>query len=53
MDWSLFLDLFTQADRFLMTIANDYGILIYVVMFMIFFLENTGFLALGMDSTLS
>ena len=40
MDWSLFLDLFTQADRFLMTIANDYGILIYIVMFMIFFLET-------------
>lgn len=40
MDWSLFADLFTNADRFLITIANEYGILIYVVMFMIFFLET-------------
>lgn len=40
MDWSLFLDLFTQADHFLITIANEYGYLIYAVMFMIFFLET-------------
>ena len=40
MDWSLFLDLFTNVDRFLITIANDYGLLIYFVMFMIFFLET-------------
>lgn len=40
MDWSLFIDLFTNADRFLITIANDYGILIYIIMFMIFFLET-------------
>ena len=31
MDWSLFIDLFTNADRFLITIANDYGILIYII----------------------
>ena len=40
MDWSLFLDLFTNVDRFFFTIANDYGLLIYFVMFMIFFLET-------------
>ena len=40
MDWSLFIDLFTNADRFLITIANDYGVLIYIIMFMIFFLET-------------
>lgn len=40
MDWSLFLDLFTNVDRFLITIASDYGLLIYFVMFMIFFLET-------------
>ena len=40
MDWSLFLDLFTNADRFLTTIATEYGILIYIVMFLIFFMET-------------
>lgn len=40
MDWSLLLDLFTNADRFLTTIATEYGILIYIVMFLIFFLET-------------
>ena len=40
MDWSLLLDLFTNVDRFLITIASDYGLLIYFVMFMIFFLET-------------
>ncbi len=40
MDWSLFIDLFTNADRFLTTIATEYGILIYIVMFLIFFMET-------------
>ena len=40
MDWSLFIDLFTNADRFLTTLATEYGILIYVVMFLIFFMET-------------
>jgi len=40
MDSSLFFELFTQADHFLVTIATNYGALIYVVMFSIFFLET-------------
>lgn len=36
----LIIDLFTHADRFLVTIANEYGMLAYVAMFCIFFLET-------------
>ena len=37
---ALIVDLFTNADRFLVTLANDYGMLIYLAMFLIFFLET-------------
>ena len=40
MDWSLLPELFTHTDHFLVTVATRYGIMIYVVMFMIFFLET-------------
>ncbi|HBC69312.1 MAG TPA: hypothetical protein DCZ56_03040 [Sutterella sp.] len=38
--WSLILDLFTHADRFLVTLATDYGALVYAAMFTIFMLET-------------
>ena len=38
----LIVELFTNADHFLVALATDYGTLIYVAMFLIFFLE-TGF----------
>lgn len=37
---TLIVDLFTHADRFLVTVANEYGMLVYVAMFTIFFLET-------------
>lgn len=38
--FSLIVDLFTNADRFLVTIATDYGMWVYAAMFLIFFLET-------------
>lgn len=40
MDWSFALELFTHTDHFLTTLATQYGILIYIVIFMIFFMET-------------
>ena len=37
---SLITELFTNADHFLVTLATDYGTLVYAVMFLIFFLET-------------
>ena len=37
---SLITELFTNADHFLVTLASDYGWLVYAVMFLIFFLET-------------
>ena len=37
---SLILELFTNADHFLVTIATEYGWLVYLAMFTIFFLET-------------
>lgn len=42
----LIVDLFTNADHFLVSLATDYGTLIYVAMFVIFFLE-TGFVVMS------
>ena len=42
----LIVDLFTNADHFLVSLATDYGTLIYVAMFLIFFLE-TGFVVMS------
>ncbi len=36
----LLINLFTHADRFLVTIATEYGPAIYAVMFLIYFLET-------------
>lgn len=36
----LVIELFTQADHFLVTIATEYGIFVYAAMFTIFFLET-------------
>lgn len=36
----LIFQLFTNADRFLITLATDYGWLVYVAMFLIFFCET-------------
>lgn len=43
---NLFVDLFTHADHFLVTLATDYGTLIYVAMAIIYFLE-TGFVVMS------
>lgn len=40
--FDLIVDLFTNADQFLVSLATDYGTLLYLAMFVIFFLE-TGF----------
>lgn len=37
---SLITELFTNADHFLVTLATDYGWLVYAVMFLIFFFET-------------
>ena len=37
---SLILELFTNADHFLITLATEYGWLVYVAMFLIFFFET-------------
>lgn len=42
----LLLELFTNVDQFLISLATNYGTLIYVAMFMIFFLE-TGFVVMS------
>ncbi len=42
----LVVDLFTHADQFLVHIATEYGTLIYVAMFVIYFLE-TGFVVMS------
>lgn len=44
--FGLIVDLFTNADHFLVSLATDYGTLIYVAMFLIFFLE-TGFVIMS------
>ena len=44
--FGLLVDLFTNTDRFLVSLATDYGTLIYVAMFLIFFLE-TGFVVMS------
>ena len=36
----LVIELFTQADHFLVTIATEYGMFVYAAMFTIFFLET-------------
>ncbi len=43
---SLIVDLFTNADQFLVHIATEYGTLIYLAMALIFFLE-TGFVVMS------
>ena len=43
---TLLLNLFTNADAFLVSLANNYGFWIYLVMFLIFFLE-TGFVVMS------
>lgn len=43
---SLILELFTNADHFLMVLATEYGWLVYLAMFLIFFLE-TGIVVLA------
>ena len=42
----LIVELFTNADHLLVALATDYGTLIYVAMFLIFFLE-TGFVVMS------
>ena len=42
----LIFELFTNADHFLITLATDYGWLVYVAMFLIFFCE-TGIVVLA------
>jgi membrane-associated protein len=37
---SLILELFTNTDHFLVSLATDYGMWIYIAMFVIFFLET-------------
>lgn len=37
---SLVTELFTNADHFLVTLATEYGWLVYAAMFLIFFLET-------------
>ena len=36
----LLIELFTQADHFLVTVANEYGVFVYAAMFLIFFCET-------------
>ena len=43
---SLILELFTNADHFLMVLATEYGWFVYLAMFLIFFLE-TGIVVLA------
>ena len=43
---SLILELFTNADHFLMVLATEYGWFVYLAMFLIFFLE-TGIVGLA------
>lgn len=38
--FGLIIELFTNADHFLVSLATDYGTLIYIAMFVIFFLET-------------
>ena len=38
----LVVNLFTNTDAFLVSLATDYGTLIYAAMFLIFFLEKIG-----------
>lgn len=40
MDLSVILQLFTNMDAFLVNLASNYGTMIYVVMFLIFYLET-------------
>ena len=40
MDLSVILQLFTNMDAFLINLASNYGLMIYVVMFLIFYLET-------------
>ena len=40
MDLSVILQLFTNMDAFLVNLASNYGMMIYVVMFLIFYLET-------------
>ena len=42
----LVVNLFTNTDAFLVSLATDYGTLIYAAMFLIFFLE-TGFVIMS------
>lgn len=44
--FQLILELFTNADHFLVSLATDYGMLIYAAMFLIYFLE-TGFVVMS------
>ncbi len=44
MDFSLVVQLFTNMDAFLVSLATNYGFMIYAVMFMIFFLETGVFI---------
>ena len=44
--FGLLVTLFTNTDQFLVSLATDYGTLIYVAMFIIFFLE-TGFVVMS------
>lgn len=44
--FGLIVELFTNADHFLISLATDYGTLIYLAMFLIFFLE-TGFVVMS------
>ena len=37
MDLSVILQLFTNMDAFLVNLASNYGMMIYVVMFLIFY----------------
>ena len=40
MDLSVILQLFTNMDAFLVNLASNYGMMIYLVMFLIFYLET-------------
>lgn len=44
--FDLIVELFTNADHFLVSLATDYGVWIYAAMFLIFFLE-TGFVIMS------
>ena len=44
--FGLIVELFTNADHFLVTLATHHGTLIYLAMFVIFFLE-TGFVVMS------